>query len=66
VATPEYNAHIERFFRTLKEEEIWPNLHDTYREVVSLVEGCMGRYKLSRIRSARDYSSPAEYGLNDI
>ncbi|NLX02831.1 MAG: transposase [Syntrophomonadaceae bacterium] len=37
-ATPEYNAHIERFFRTLKEEELYYNLYETYSEAITSIE----------------------------
>ena len=32
--TPDDNAYIERVIRTVKEEEIWPNIYDTLSERV--------------------------------
>lgn len=37
-ATPEQNAHIERIFRTLKDEEFITTLYETYNKAISSVE----------------------------
>jgi putative transposase len=38
MATPEHHTHIALFFRTLKEEEIWPNLYDIFSEAMTSIE----------------------------
>lgn len=60
-ATPEHNAHIERFFRTLKEEEIWYNLYETYSEAITSIEVYIDFYNNDRIHSALGYLTPAEF-----
>jgi putative transposase len=60
-ATPEHNAYIERFFRTLKEEEIWPNLYETPEEAKSAIERYIRFYNEERVHSALGYSTPAEF-----
>lgn len=65
-ATPEHNAHIERFFRTLKEEEIWYNLYETYSEAVTSIEVYIDSYNNDRIHSALGYLTPAEYYRQSI
>lgn len=59
-ATPEHNAHIERFFRTLKEEELYYNLYETYSEAITSIEAYIDFYNRNRIHSALGYLTPAE------
>jgi len=65
-ATPEHNAHIERFFRTLKEEEIYYNLYETYNEAITSIEAYIDFYNNNRIHSALGYLTPAEYYQQSI
>jgi len=65
-ATPEHYAHIERFFRTLKEEEIWYNLYETYSEAITSIEAYIDFYNNDRIHSALGYMTPAEYYQQSI
>jgi len=60
-ATPEHNAHIERFFRTLKEEELYYNLYETYSEAITSIEAYIDFYNNDRIHSALGYMTPVEY-----
>jgi len=60
-ATPEHNAHIKRFFRTLKEEELYYNLYETYSEAITLIEAYIDFYNNNRIHSALGYLTPSEY-----
>lgn len=60
-ATPEHNAHIERFFRTLKDEELYYNLYETYSEAIISIEAYINFYNKDRIHSALGYMSPAEF-----
>lgn len=65
-ATPEHNAHIERFFRTLKEEELYYNLYETYSEAITSIEAYIDFYNNHRIHSALGYLTPAEYYQQSI
>ena len=65
-ATPEHNAHIERFFRTLKEEELYYNLYETYSEAITSIEAYIDFYNHGRIHSAIDYFTPAEFYLQNF
>ena len=64
--TPEHNAHIERFLRTLKEEENWYNLYESYSEAVTSIEVYIDFYNNDRIHSALGYLTPAEYYRQSI
>ena len=57
---PDDNAYVERVIRTIKEEEIWPNLYDTVREARAAIEAYVKYYNEERIHSALDYQTPSE------
>ena len=57
---PDDNAYIERVFRTIKEEEIWPNLWDTLGEARAAIEAYVTYYNEERIHSSIDYQTPNE------
>jgi putative transposase len=57
---PDDNAYVERVMRTIKEEELWPNLYDKTSEAWMGLEGYMGYYNGSRIHASLDYSTPDE------
>lgn len=57
---PDDNAYIERVIRTVKEEEIWPNVYDTLTEARSAVEAYVNYYNQERIHSALGYRTPNE------
>jgi putative transposase len=57
---PDDNAFVERVIRTIKEEEIWPNLWDTVSEAREAVEDYVTYYNNERIHSALDYATPKE------
>ena len=57
---PDDNAYIERVIRTVKEEEIWPNVYDTTSEANSAIEAYVNYYNAERIHSALDYRTPNE------
>ena len=57
---PDDNAYIERVFRTIKEEEIWPNLWDTLGEARAAIEAYVTYYNEKRIHSSIDYQTPNE------
>jgi len=57
---PDDNAYIERLIRTIKEEEIWPNLWDTLGEARQAIENYVTYYNNQRPHSALDYQTPSE------
>lgn len=57
---PDDNAYVERVIRTIKEEEIWPNLWDTLGEARQAIEEYVTYYNEQRIHSALDYQTPSE------
>jgi len=57
---PDDNAYIERVIRTVKEEEIWPNLYDTMSEAHEAIEAYVKYYNEERIHSALGYKTPNE------
>ena len=57
---PDDNAFVERVIRTVKEEEIWPNLWDTVSEAREAIENYVSYYNNERIHSALDYATPKE------
>jgi putative transposase len=57
---PDDNAYVERVIRTVKEEEIWPNVYDTVWEARAAVESYVDYYNHERLHSALDYKTPNE------
>ncbi len=58
---PDDNAYIERVIRTVKEEEIWPNVYDTLSEAGAAIEAYVNYYNSERIHSALGYRTPNEF-----
>jgi putative transposase len=57
---PDDNAYVERVIRTVKEEEIWPNVYDTLSEARTAIEAYVNYYNQDRIHSALSYRTPNE------
>lgn len=57
---PDDNAYVERVIRTVKEEEIWPNVYDTLYEARAAIEDYVNYYNNERIHSALGYRTPNE------
>ena len=57
---PDDNAYVERFIRTIKEEEIWLNQYDTFAEAHRAVDEYIAYYNQERIHSALKYITPNE------
>ena len=57
---PDDNAYVERVIRTIKEEEVWPNLWDTVVEAGVAIDAYVKYYNEERIHSALDYATPKE------
>lgn len=58
--TPNDNLYIETKIRTVKEEEIWPNLYESVSQVRSAIEVYVNYYNKERIHSALGYRYPNE------
>lgn len=58
---PDDNAYVERVIRTIKEEEIWPNLYDTLGEARNAIAAYLDYYNNQRIHSALAYRTPNEF-----
>ena len=58
---PDDNAFVERVIRTIKEEEVWPNLYDTWIEAHEAIEKYVNFYNENRIHSALGYETPKEF-----
>ena len=57
---PDDNAYVERVIRTVKEEEIWPTVYDTFSEAHHAIERYVQYYNTERIHSGLDYRTPNE------
>ena len=55
--SPWENGYVERVIRTIKEEEIWPNLWDSLSEALEAYVTC---HNEQHIHSALDYRTPRE------
>ena len=60
---PDDNAFVERVIRTIKEEEVWPNVYDTFSEAWDAIDGYMRYYNNERIHSSLDYQTPREVAV---
>jgi len=57
---PDDNAFVERVIRTIKEEEIWPNVYESWSEAHAALDRYVHWYNEERIHSALDYRTPCE------
>ena len=57
---PDDNAFVERIMRTIKEEEVWPNVYDTFKEAWDAIAEYVRYYNNERIHSSLDYQTPSE------
>jgi putative transposase len=58
--TPEQNAHIESFHKTVKKEYLWPKDFQTYQEAVEALKEAFTDYNGYRIHSSLGYLTPYE------
>ncbi len=62
VATPEDNAFIEAFFKTMKREEVYVKQYETIKDVIkNLPKFIEEIYNGKRLHSSLGYKSPDEY-----
>ncbi len=57
---PDGNAFIERMFRTLKEEAIWPSEFDTYDQALAAIMAWIQDYNNERPHASLGERTPAE------
>jgi putative transposase len=57
---PDDNAFVERVIRTIKEEEIWLNLYDSWSDAHEAVDEYIQFYNNERIHSALNYKTPKD------
>jgi len=57
---PDGNAFIERMFRTLKEEAIWPNEFDSYDQALAAIQAWITDYNTERPHASLGERTPAE------
>ena len=58
---PDGDAYIERFFRTLKEEEVWLKDYGSFAEASEATARFIAYYNAERPHSALSYLSPQEF-----
>lgn len=63
---PDDNAYVERLIRTLKEEEIWPNLYDSIFEALEAIENYVKFYNEERVHSSLDYRTPKQFAASQV
>ena len=59
--TPEQNGMIERFFRRLKDECVWPHTFQTFEEARRIIWDWVQWYNHERPHQALGYRSPVQY-----
>jgi len=62
VGNPYENAQVESFFKTLKQEEVYPQQYQTFAEAeANLSHFIEDVYNVKRLHSSLDYRPPAEF-----
>ena len=57
---PDDNGYVERLMRTIKEEEVWANVYDSFAEAHAAIDAYVRYYNAERIHSALNYQTPDE------
>lgn len=61
VRYPEGNGRCERLIRTIKEDEVWLNIYETFAEARDRIGAFIEFYNAERIHSALGYLSPRQF-----
>ena len=54
------NVYIERFWRSIKYEEIYLNTYDTYSELIERIDNYITFYNTKRLHQSLNYSTPED------
>jgi len=60
IGSPEQNGIKERFYGSLKDDEVWPKEYDTRAEAIDQIDAWIGFYRTERPHQALGYLTPAE------
>jgi transposase InsO family protein len=60
-ASPQDNAFMESFFKTLKVEEVWLEEYESFRQADASINRFIGYYNADRMHSSLNYLSPEEF-----
>jgi transposase InsO family protein len=60
-ASPEDNAFMESFFKTLKVEEVWLEEYENFSHADQSINKFIGYYNAERMHSSLNYMSPQEF-----
>jgi putative transposase len=63
---PDQNAFVERVFRTIKEESVWPFIYDIFIDAHQAMDDYIIYYNNERPYSALGYMSPNEFAYEKI
>ncbi|MDQ3091997.1 MAG: integrase core domain-containing protein [Actinomycetota bacterium] len=61
IGSPEQNGIKERFYGSLKDDEVWPKEYDTRAEAIDQIDAWIGFYRTERPHQALGYLTPAEF-----
>lgn len=61
IGSPEQNGIMERFFGSMKDEEVWTTEYDTRAEAIEALEAWIDDYRTERPHQSLGYLSPLEY-----
>jgi putative transposase len=61
IGSPEQNGIKERFYGSLKDEEVWPKEYDTRAEAIEAIDTWIDFYRNERPHQSLDYLTPLEF-----
>jgi putative transposase len=61
IGSPEQNGIMERFFGSMKDEEVWTTEYDTRAEAIEALDAWIADYRTERPHQSLGYLTPAEY-----
>jgi putative transposase len=61
IGSPEQNGIMERFFGSMKDEEVWTTEYDTRAQAIAALDAWIDDYRTERPHQSLGYLTPAEY-----
>jgi putative transposase len=61
IGSPEQNEIMERFFGSMKDEEVWTTEYDTRADAIEAIDAWIDDYRTERPHQSLGYLTPAEY-----